>query len=234
GDASFQKKCLGKMEDVADREGRTVLFVSHQMAAISRLCEKSLLFKTGLLELSGSTQSVINKYSLMDDEAKQFPCNLKALKRKEGTGQICFETIRILNDGNETNGIVRTGSQVSIQLVLCYKNGQPINTDSSRIAVRISSDIGASIILSSDMLDSASSSHFGNPQLVCFTLPKNPLTPGKYRMTLFLECSGVIHDWINDGIPVLVEPGDFYGSGKICPSGYEGKAVLVDYSVSLS
>jgi len=234
GDASFQKKCLGKMKDVADREGRTVLFVSHQMAAITRLCEKSLFFKTGLLVLSGTTQAVISKYSLMDDDSRQFPCNLKTLKRKGGAGQICFKSIRIYNDGNDAKGIVRTGSQVAIQLDFYSKYCQFINPKTTKIAVRFTNDNGASIILSTDMLDSVSFSNFRKPQFVCFTLPKNPLTPGMYRMTLFLECSGVIQDWINDGITVLVEHGDFYGSGKICPPEYEGKAVLVDYSVSLS
>ncbi|HEX8321716.1 ABC transporter ATP-binding protein [Longimicrobium sp.] len=61
GDASFQKKCLGKMEDVA-REGRTVLFVSHDMAAISRLCSRTLLLDGGRVLADGSTAGVIAAY----------------------------------------------------------------------------------------------------------------------------------------------------------------------------
>lgn len=62
GDAEFQKKCLGKMGEVSKGEGRTVLFVSHNMAAISTLCPKSILLENGTLLLSSSTQNVISKY----------------------------------------------------------------------------------------------------------------------------------------------------------------------------
>jgi len=61
GDASFQKKCLGKMEDVA-HEGRTVLFVSHDMAAVSRLCGRTLLLDGGRVLADGPTPSVISTY----------------------------------------------------------------------------------------------------------------------------------------------------------------------------
>ena len=62
GDSAFQKKCLGKMEDVAEKEGRTVLFVSHNMAAIQQLCEFGILLGQGSLLASGSTAQVISKY----------------------------------------------------------------------------------------------------------------------------------------------------------------------------
>ena len=61
GDVEFQKKCLGKMKDVAG-EGRTVLFVSHNMGAISMLCEKTMLFSEGKLEYNGPTEKTIGKY----------------------------------------------------------------------------------------------------------------------------------------------------------------------------
>ncbi len=62
GDAQFQKKCLGKMEDVSKNEGRTVLFVSHQLGTIAKLCNKTMLLKNGHLTDIGETQSIIEKY----------------------------------------------------------------------------------------------------------------------------------------------------------------------------
>ncbi len=61
GDAEFQRKCLGKMQDVA-HSGRTVLFVSHNMAAINRLCERTLWIDSGQLRLQGPTESVVSRY----------------------------------------------------------------------------------------------------------------------------------------------------------------------------
>ncbi len=62
GDAEFQKKCLGKMEEVTKTEGRTILFVSHNLAAIERLCSKTILLKNGEITKYGKTTNVINYY----------------------------------------------------------------------------------------------------------------------------------------------------------------------------
>ena len=65
GDVSFQKKCLGKMGEVAG-EGRTVLFVSHNMGAVRQLCDRALLIKEGRVVCDGDTSSVINTYLSLD------------------------------------------------------------------------------------------------------------------------------------------------------------------------
>lgn len=62
GDAEFQKKCLGKMNDVNQKEGRTVLFVSHNMKAVEELCTKCILLNKGFIELNDLTEFVVNKY----------------------------------------------------------------------------------------------------------------------------------------------------------------------------
>ena len=62
GDAEFQKKCLGKMKDVSVNQGRTVLFVSHNMVAISNLCNNGLVMRNGSLEFSGAVHESINYY----------------------------------------------------------------------------------------------------------------------------------------------------------------------------
>lgn len=69
GDAEFQKKCLGKMDDVA-KQGRTVLFVSHNMDAIKGLCDNGILFFEGKVKLSGSILDVVDHYSLMFQSKK--------------------------------------------------------------------------------------------------------------------------------------------------------------------
>jgi len=62
GDAAFQQKCLGKMGDIAEKEGRTVLFVSHNMEAITRLCNEAILIKNGIIEQSNSIHKLISYY----------------------------------------------------------------------------------------------------------------------------------------------------------------------------
>jgi lipopolysaccharide transport system ATP-binding protein len=64
GDLQFQKKCLGKMEDVSSKEQRTVLFVSHNMGAVTQLCQRGLLFQKGRLEFSGTSEAAVKRYVL--------------------------------------------------------------------------------------------------------------------------------------------------------------------------
>ena len=70
GDAEFQKKCLGKMKEVSEGEGRTVLFVSHNLAAIRNLCTKGILLNGGQIEIAGEIDMVTNKYLQSNDHDK--------------------------------------------------------------------------------------------------------------------------------------------------------------------
>lgn len=72
GDAEFQKKCLGKMEEVGKREGRTVLFVSHNMSAVHALCSKGVLLESGEMAFKGSVSECVNKYALRNIEPTAF------------------------------------------------------------------------------------------------------------------------------------------------------------------
>ena len=71
GDAEFQKKCLGKMEEITGKEGRTILFVSHNMDAIRRLCKKTILIAKGEVKKIGETDDVINTYISLDEHAHE-------------------------------------------------------------------------------------------------------------------------------------------------------------------
>jgi len=62
GDASFQKKCLGKMNDISSKEGRTILFVSHNMPAVRKFCRRGILLDEGCIQLDGDVNTVINRY----------------------------------------------------------------------------------------------------------------------------------------------------------------------------
>jgi lipopolysaccharide transport system ATP-binding protein len=87
GDASFQKKCLGKMGDVA-QEGRTILFVSHNMAAIQRLCSYCLALNNGKISLQGKTSDVVQTYLAATSGSTSLERNIKLTKRKySNTGE---------------------------------------------------------------------------------------------------------------------------------------------------
>ena len=96
GDAQFQKKCLGKMGDVA-KEGRTVLFVSHNMAAISNLCEKVLVLEHGSLIAIEQSSVAITKYLQLDD-ANQGTGNINK-RNRSGNGPVRFTSFACFPEG---------------------------------------------------------------------------------------------------------------------------------------
>jgi lipopolysaccharide transport system ATP-binding protein len=84
GDAQFQKKCLGKMEDVSKNEGRTVLFVSHNMGVVSQLCQKAILLQNGKLASFGSVNNAIKDYISMNaDNEKGYVVDHDKVKGKQ-------------------------------------------------------------------------------------------------------------------------------------------------------
>jgi lipopolysaccharide transport system ATP-binding protein len=94
GDAEFQKKCLGKMGEVSKGEGRTVLFVSHNMAAISNLCSKSILLKHGQLQTMDYTHTVIDKY-IRTGENNDGQVNLEDIIVKQKSTKAGFYALKV-------------------------------------------------------------------------------------------------------------------------------------------
>jgi len=95
GDARFQRKCVGKISDIADRQGRTVLVVSHDMGMIQRLCQRSILLDRGQLVSTGPTSEIIASYlaDAADDVRPHQTIDLTAAPRR-GTGEARFATAR--------------------------------------------------------------------------------------------------------------------------------------------
>ncbi|HMG81437.1 MAG TPA: ABC transporter ATP-binding protein [Ferruginibacter sp.] len=114
GDAEFQKKALGKMQDASTQEGRTVLFVSHNMAALSTLCTTSILMQYGQIVAQGNTRQIIDKYisagihsegEILQDE----------IIYKEKSSKAFFNSIRVICNNKITN-LVGIGDEVIIEL----------------------------------------------------------------------------------------------------------------------
>ncbi len=95
GDAAFQKKCIGKMGDVA-RQGRTILFVSHNMRAVSDLCSRCILLKKGTIEHDGDVLSAITTY-LMSDKPELMDGRISDEMHINATGELYFRKVQVLD-----------------------------------------------------------------------------------------------------------------------------------------
>ena len=107
GDAEFQKKAIGKMQDVSIGEGRTVLFVSHNMAAVRSLCKKGIVMKNGSIDSIGDITSAIERYLNNNDDAENVNIidSVKCLK-----STLHIESVEI-NETSKTHSIIRNGQE---------------------------------------------------------------------------------------------------------------------------
>ena len=112
GDAAFQKKCLGKMQDVS-RSGRTILFVSHNMAAVKALCPRAILLKDGAIAATGNTRDVIDDYLLnasAQASASEWPDPASA----PGNEHVRVAYIRVIPPENEAAITIDAGALIEI------------------------------------------------------------------------------------------------------------------------
>jgi lipopolysaccharide transport system ATP-binding protein len=113
GDAEFQKKCLGKMGDVSKGEGRTILFVSHNMASITKLCTKGILLQNGCIEFSGDINSTIDKYSLLHNDYN----NIKSVFSRELNENKDLELVSCnLSNGTEEAHVFDISEKIFVNL----------------------------------------------------------------------------------------------------------------------
>lgn len=228
GDTAFQKKCLGKMGDVSREDGRTILFVSHNMATVESLCKTTLVLKGGNIIYAGLTNSAMPHY-LNENSPDEDWKNLLDVKQRQGEGNLRFSKFELLDKNRNPITQISSGKKLIIRL---HFTGQPKNKSfrNCRIGVGIQNLFGVNIILSTEMLLKDELS-VKSEEIVDFYIDKFPLTQGDYKIVLFAESNGIIQDWITEGIRLFVEDGDYYGAGKSYPSNYQGKTVLIDFSM---
>lgn len=114
GDAAFQRKCLGKMNDVS-KSGKTVLFVSHNLASVQSLCNTAILLEEGRLISSGNVSDVVNTY-LGLDEQQRGRADLAGQRSRSGNGRARYTRARLLNhDGNVVSAI-QSGRAFAVEL----------------------------------------------------------------------------------------------------------------------
>jgi lipopolysaccharide transport system ATP-binding protein len=212
GDLEFQKKCLGKMDEVSKAEGRTILFVSHNLAAVSQLCESGILLKSGALVEFGDVDSVIHNYITYSKEVRGNDLLLNSDIRK-GSGIFRVEKIRLLNEHQEPISIARTGNPLIFELRL----SQVIQSDEGafRIDLALDSQLDARIgWFSSEVVIKKMKGEFDVVQL---RIPKFAFGSGTYFLTFFITWNGELVDYIGKAFAFEVEEGDFFGTGKVIP-----------------
>jgi lipopolysaccharide transport system ATP-binding protein len=227
GDAAFQKKCLGKMEEVS-RGGRTILFVSHQMAAVQNLCQTGILLRDGRIAKSGPVAEVISYY--LTTVGEQTDAAFATRKDRQGDGTLQFDSLVLADaQGNRINSLT---CGASASFILLVRNNAQRELKNLRVGFGIDTDVGDRIAVLATYL---AKEDFPIVPLetssIRIDVPRLPLAAGRYRYTLYASVNGEITDWIKHAGTFDVEPGDFFGSGHLPPHG-QGE-LLIDHNFQL-
>ena len=224
GDAEFQKKCLGKMSEVAGG-GRTVLFVSHNLAAIEALCDSCIGLHNGKVFARGATNSVVSGY-LRSAQTIRGSIDLTNMTSRRGRGHVRFASLSILDGDGESIEYARVGQDLLIQLQF---SGSDAVARSSRVSVTFLTSLGGGLFVCDTSCAQANSFMIAGGSAIQCLIRRLPLSAGSYLIGLFLERAGIIEDWIETAITMEVHDGNFFGSGRNTPTGWEGQVVLVPH-----
>ncbi|HRU04358.1 MAG TPA: ABC transporter ATP-binding protein [Candidatus Brocadiia bacterium] len=190
GDAVFQKKCLGKMGEVA-KSGRTILFVSHNMAAVAATCHRCLLLNKGQTVVQGLASDVVLAY-LQSDAAPNAKADLASAPKAFADGQVAFESIELRDSGGRPSAQFRLEEPILLRL-----------TVNSRIEADI--EVGYSIrtpegvfLFTSSCSDSGELAHVKPGRHIFETwLSPNHLRSGRYVIQVGISCREVIREAIS-------------------------------------
>lgn len=230
GDAAFQKKCLGKMGQVARQDGRTVVLVSHNMAAIQNLCTEVVLLEGGRLVMFDETRKTVSHYleRVVPQAINESP--LATRTDRSGNGRLRLTSFHVEDTaGMRVNG-VQSGMDVVFVLGFRCAPGERPREVNVGFSLSDANDQLMTVLYSSYMGQTFAPPLSGEFRCLVRRLP---FCAGRYAVGVRVLADGDEADWPRDAAGfVYVEQGDFYGSGS---TGYEGASPFLlagDWTVS--
>ena len=185
GDVHFQKKCLGKMDDIA-RHGRTVLFISHNMEAIQRLCTRGLLMDRGRLVMSGPVAEVVAQYRAV--EQSMVEVGRFNTRSRSGTGWARVRDIRLVDDrGKAVRGLPPEDDLTfQIDLQLAHASSRGASLRGLVVELVVCSDQGQPLLSLMNVDDNGVALPSATSCTVTARLAGPTFIPGRYRVNLFV------------------------------------------------
>lgn len=215
GDAGFQKKCLNKLDSVA-REGRTILFVSHNMGAIRRLCGKGIWIQEGRIAHIGPAGETIDRYlaSFENDGSRQAGFfDLSSRNDRSGNGKIRFKTVRLIGDGGEARDHFEFYEPFEIEFEIECERKMP----SFFVGFSILSSDGTTLFSSHHPDTAALREAVPGKAVLSCRLEPNQLKPGEYMLQMGIAdfATWESYDWFYSIGRLTIESGSGKYSAKL-------------------
>ena len=223
GDAAFQAKCLQKMESVSHEEGRTILFVSHNMGVVRTLCSRALLLETGRVVGDGDVGQQISKY-LRTANVMEAGANLSARTDRGGDGRAKILSVKVVVGDNIGVGVILSGQEFRID----FEYGATIDSGRQCWALSLFGDRGEKICHLDSDDRGCELPPIEERGEISLLIRRSPLPPGTYTGDVRLTIDGIVADYIQRAFSFRVEPGDFFGTGRVTAS--HGELVYMNHS----
>lgn len=196
GDAEFQKKCLGKMEEVTRKEGRTILFVSHNMAAVDMLCKKTVWLENGTVRRIGETKDIVAAY-LTDRPSAQLASARRpeqiAIKKEKGVPHFTDITV-----GPVGGGPIKSDSRLEIKLGYSSGSSKPITEPQVSIIIFNEASQQRTLYMNSGISEQNLGETLPPEGTITCETGEIDLKAGSYTMTVWLTSGNTNHDVIDD------------------------------------
>jgi len=230
GDVEFQKKAIGKMKDISIGEGRTVLFVSHNMAAVKNLCTSGIVLENGMIVFEGSSDEAVKNYIKASVNLAIIP--LAERKDRKGDSKLTVTNIYILKDGAKVNEV---NSGDSISICFEYIKHETINPKLFTIVLQFTNDNDELVTtIATDELGTKFTS-IEDKGLIEFSIPKLQFREGSYKLhfmiseRISLATPHKVIDNLNNVYIMNVKRGDYWNSGSL----NRPKGFIQDAQISL-
>jgi len=209
GDVSFRKKSLEKMQNITKNQGRTVIFVSHNMMAIDYLCDKVIYLENGKVNSIGNTGKIVSKYIKQSTKVKQD--QRLSLTNRRGTGKVKVNNFWIEDGHNNKLNNPTTGKD-------CYFVIQFVKSD-AKVSKNVDIGFAVKTLLGYNLIVNYLS-YLGQEinkcpakGLVKFKIKKLPLAAGEYTLDFRVTANNTETDYLPNAYRLTVEEGDYYKIG---------------------
>ena len=229
GDAEFQKKAIGKMQDVSKGEGRTVLFVSHNMAAVRKLCTHGIVLQDGGKIFDGATEAAIDYYTHSCMSEKTFGSNIELPAYTKRDTKISFTSIELLNEADKPCQL-HCGRYVKFRLKA--KSSALYKSVKVSVAFRTIYDMPLLALPTILTLDEFTIEE--GDYTFELTIPKLPLTAGIYSIGVFCFSNSDELYGVKNVAQVEVFGIDYFDSGRQLPAHLSGLATVCDHSWNIT
>lgn len=228
GDAEFQRKCFDKMSSIAKDQGRTVLFVSHNLSAVLELCNVGVYLEKGSLKGEGSMEEVAALY--YRDTKFSNSLGLAVRDDRYGNGRLQFANVTLHDEHGEALDYFVTGR--AARLRLHFRLEKEVCQAQVMVACGINNQQGVRI---TNLYNAATGQIFQQLErdMCCFEIriAKLPLMPGNYSSSLYCAVGEEVADFVQEAFEFTVAPGDFFDSGRLLPPGQGDFLVECDFVI---